>query len=279
MLLHYPVDSAEKHGGLNPTASSRAVTQSTSRTPASPPTSSAALTRGQIMRTPGSSTRSWVGWRTRLHVRSSALFMRTSCVAPLHSMPQPASASSLGMTQHQLRMEPFRVGQAPTILREAASTSSALWWELLQFWEEWWYDMFEGKFHSMIFRFHHFPKSYLSKVPFAALNTSNLLQNTFDNVQTSWWTCRYPDRIKQMEKFQEETENIILDTGTDTTAGQTLPQERRCTFGRLEYEKTTGYELIRAKPYRLYSRREGGITGECASRCQADSKYATWKKC
>jgi len=70
----------------------------------------------------------------------------------------------------------------------------------------------------------------------------------------------------------EETENIILDTETEQTAGQTLPQERRCTFGRLEYEKTTGYELIRAKPYRLYSRRDGGITGECASRCQADTK-------
>ena len=70
----------------------------------------------------------------------------------------------------------------------------------------------------------------------------------------------------------EETENIILDTETEQTAGQTLPQERRCTFGRLEYEKTTGYELIRAKPYRLYSRRDGGITEECASRCQADTK-------
>jgi len=66
--------------------------------------------------------------------------------------------------------------------------------------------------------------------------------------------------------------NFIPDTDTEKTSAQTLPQERRCTFGRLQYEKTTGYELIRAQPYRLYSRREGGISAECASRCQADSR-------
>ena len=70
----------------------------------------------------------------------------------------------------------------------------------------------------------------------------------------------------------EEAENFINDSGTTLGAGQTASQERRCTFGRLEYEKTTGYELIRASPYRLYSRREGGITADCASRCQADNK-------
>ena len=73
----------------------------------------------------------------------------------------------------------------------------------------------------------------------------------------------------------EETDNLILDSettsGEGVAPGQTLPQERRCTFGRLEYEKTTGYELIRAGPKRLHSRREGGISGECASRCQADT--------
>ena len=31
-------------------------------------------------------------------------------------------------------------------------------------------------------------------------------------------------------------------------------------------------QSIRASPYRLHSRRDGGITGECASRCQADNK-------
>ena len=30
--------------------------------------------------------------------------------------------------------------------------------------------------------------------------------------------------------------------------------------------------FFRASPYRLHSRRDGGITGECASRCQADNK-------
>ena len=46
----------------------------------------------------------------------------------------------------------------------------------------------------------------------------------------------------------EETENLIIDSATGTLGSgqtQTASQARRCTFGRLEYEKTTGYELIR----------------------------------
>ena len=43
----------------------------------------------------------------------------------------------------------------------------------------------------------------------------------------------------------EETENLIIDSGTTLGSTQTASQARRCTFGRLEYEKTTGYELIR----------------------------------
>ncbi|XP_023323415.1 uncharacterized protein LOC111697594 [Eurytemora carolleeae] len=65
---------------------------------------------------------------------------------------------------------------------------------------------------------------------------------------------------------------FIPETGSTQQASQTLPQERRCTFGKLEFEKTTGYELIRARPYKLYSRREGGISAECSSRCQSDSR-------
>ena len=48
----------------------------------------------------------------------------------------------------------------------------------------------------------------------------------------------------------EETENLIIDSGSGTLGTgqtQTASQARRCTFGRLEYEKTTGYELIRWK--------------------------------
>ena len=48
--------------------------------------------------------------------------------------------------------------------------------------------------------------------------------------------------------------------------------ERRCTYGKLTYEKTTGYELIRAQPYRLYSLREGGIVGNCGRRCESDTR-------
>ena len=62
----------------------------------------------------------------------------------------------------------------------------------------------------------------------------------------------------------EETDNLILDSettsGEGVVPGQTLPQERRCTFGRLEYEKTTGqpqpppYDLLTTflpPPYHL----------------------------
>jgi len=76
----------------------------------------------------------------------------------------------------------------------------------------------------------------------------------------------------------EETENLILDTGATSGEGviggsglQTALQGTRCTFGKLEFEKTTGYELIRAQGRRLHSRREGGISGECAARCKDDS--------
>ena len=49
--------------------------------------------------------------------------------------------------------------------------------------------------------------------------------------------------------------------------------ERRCKFGsRLAFEKTTGYELIRASPKRLFSDRDGGIVGECAKKCEEDAR-------
>ena len=44
--------------------------------------------------------------------------------------------------------------------------------------------------------------------------------------------------------------------------------ERRCTFGTLAYEKTTGYELIRGNPTKLFSDRDGGIIGDCGRECQ-----------
>ena len=47
--------------------------------------------------------------------------------------------------------------------------------------------------------------------------------------------------------------------------------ERRCSFGKLAYEKTTGFELIRARPTRLFSDRDGGIIGDCGRACEQDS--------
>jgi hypothetical protein len=51
---------------------------------------------------------------------------------------------------------------------------------------------------------------------------------------------------------------------------QDIEQQRNTKFRRLM--KFSSSEC-RAKPYRLHSRRDGGITAQCASRCQADSRY------
>ena len=51
-----------------------------------------------------------------------------------------------------------------------------------------------------------------------------------------------------------------------------LLTERRCPFGNLAYEKTTGFELIRGSPIRLFSDRDGGIIGECSKRCEDDAR-------
>ena len=51
-----------------------------------------------------------------------------------------------------------------------------------------------------------------------------------------------------------------------------LVTERRCSSGQLHFEKTTGYELIRGNPTRLFSDRDGGIISDCAGRCESDSR-------
>ena len=48
--------------------------------------------------------------------------------------------------------------------------------------------------------------------------------------------------------------------------------ERRCNTGKLHFEKTTGYELIRGNPSRLFSDRDGGIIKDCAGRCESDAR-------
>ena len=70
---------------------------------------------------------------------------------------------------------------------------------------------------------------------------------------------------------------ITLTFNTSMNAGaaesRTVIAERRCKFGsRLAFEKTTGYELIRASPKRLFSDRDGGIVGECARKCEEDAR-------
>lgn len=57
-----------------------------------------------------------------------------------------------------------------------------------------------------------------------------------------------------------------------STAESRILTERRCTFGHLTYEKTTGHELIRARPTRLFSDRDGGIIAQCVKRCEDDSR-------
>ena len=74
--------------------------------------------------------------------------------------------------------------------------------------------------------------------------------------------------------------NLCLFSLTPTTAtaigaaeSRTVLAERRCKSGRrLAFEKTTGYELIRASPKRLFSDRDGGIVGDCASKCEEDAR-------
>ena len=49
--------------------------------------------------------------------------------------------------------------------------------------------------------------------------------------------------------------------------------DRRCTYGKLTYEKNKGYELIKAVPYRLYMIREGGwFFSTCGRLCKSDTK-------
>ena len=71
------------------------------------------------------------------------------------------------------------------------------------------------------------------------------------------------------------TITLTLTTSMNTGAAEsrTVIAERRCKFGsRLAFEKTTGYELIRASPKRLFSDRDGGIVGECARKCEEDAR-------
>ncbi len=53
---------------------------------------------------------------------------------------------------------------------------------------------------------------------------------------------------------------------------QDIEQQRNTKFrGLMKFLSSE----CRAKPYRLHSRRDGGITAQCASRCQADSRCRT----
>ena len=46
----------------------------------------------------------------------------------------------------------------------------------------------------------------------------------------------------------------------------------RCAFGRMTYEKVSGYELDRGHSYLLYRDSGRGISDKCAKRCQSDIK-------
>ena len=65
---------------------------------------------------------------------------------------------------------------------------------------------------------------------------------------------------------------LLLDINADTRGGRLLFAERRCNSGKLHFEKTTGYELIRGNPSRLFSDRDGGIIKDCAGRCESDAR-------
>lgn len=46
----------------------------------------------------------------------------------------------------------------------------------------------------------------------------------------------------------------------------------RCAFGRMTYEKVSGYELDRGLSYLLYRDAARGISDRCSKRCQSDVK-------
>ncbi|CAG7728314.1 unnamed protein product [Allacma fusca] len=54
--------------------------------------------------------------------------------------------------------------------------------------------------------------------------------------------------------------------------GHTDTQIGRCAFGRMTYEKVSGYELDRGHSYLLYRDTGRGISDKCAKRCQSDVK-------
>ena len=58
----------------------------------------------------------------------------------------------------------------------------------------------------------------------------------------------------------------------DDQRGGRLVAERRCSSGKLHFEKITGYELIRGNPTRLFSHRDGGVIRDCAGRCESDAR-------
>ncbi|CAB4063246.1 unnamed protein product [Lepeophtheirus salmonis] len=79
---------------------------------------------------------------------------------------------------------------------------------------------------------------------------------------------------RKIEEIQTTRFDMDFDRNrrpTSATGAMNKRKERYCSFGRLTYEKTTGYELIRGNPTRLYSERDGGIIEQCASRCDEDA--------
>ena len=46
--------------------------------------------------------------------------------------------------------------------------------------------------------------------------------------------------------------------------------DRRCAYGKLTYEKTKGYELVKAQPYRIYSLEDGVWFSDCRRICESD---------
>ena len=94
------------------------------------------------------------------------------------------------------------------------------------------------------------------------------------NHKVRWTAARL---LTNMRMFSLPHSRFTLTLTTWRSIGaaesRTVIAERRCKFGsRLAFEKTTGYELIRASPKRLFSDRDGGIVGECARKCEEDAR-------
>ena len=90
-------------------------------------------------------------------------------------------------------------------------------------------------------------------------------------ISTFLWALSFPCTLVTVI-FTCWPSDLKEDHNESSSRGSRHFAERRCTSGKLHFEKTTGYELIRGNPSRLFSDRDGGIIKDCSGRCESDAR-------